>query len=187
MKRSKSLFFLFILFISACGNNAALDQDAATDIVTDYLKSNPIYETERITLGEVKFRSKSDKIELDKFKDLQAKGFVDLQLQAQKKKFLSKDSTYVYLITLTDRSKPYILEQEQNKATLKVVEYVLDEGKPVRLDKAGNKTAKVTVMLKKIKNAFSVFYQDKNNGSNFMTKTYKMKYKKETGWKISGE
>jgi len=187
MKAHILLYFLFLVFITGCGNNAALEQSTASDMVANYLKSNPVYETEKIALGEIKFKSGADKKALSKFKDLMNKGYVEMQLQKQKKKFLSKDSVYVYIVTLTDKSKPYVLKQEQNKATLKVMEYVLDEGKPASLDKAGNKTAKVTIMLKKVKNAFTVFYKDKNTGSDFITKTYKLKYHKEAGWAVIGE
>jgi ribosomal protein S18 len=181
------LYLLFVLLITACSNNADLDQSAASALVTSYLKANPVYESGKVELGELKFKSKNDKTALANYKDLQDKGFVTMELQGQKKKFLSKDSAYVYLISLTDKSKPYVLKQEQNRATLKLMEYSPDEDQPASLDKSSNKTAKVTVMLKKVKNAFSVFYKDKNTGSNFITKTYKLKYKKETGWAVTGE
>lgn len=180
------LYLLILLFITACGNNAALDQSTAADLVADYLKSNPVYEADKIELGEIKFKSSSDKAELAKLKELTSKGYIEMQLQEQKKKFLSKDSVYVYMVTLTDKSKPFVLKREQNKATLKVMEYTLDEAEPATLDKAGNKTAKVTVMLKKVQNAFTVFYNDKNTGSSFITRTYKLKYNKDTGWAVTG-
>ncbi|MNE44166.1 hypothetical protein D3C80_1383800 [compost metagenome] len=187
MKAHIPLFLLFLIFITGCGNNAILEQSTASDIISAYLKSNPVYESEKINLGEIKFKSGSDKDELAKFKELSNNGYVEMQLQKQKKKFLSKDSSYVYMITLTDKSKPYVLKQEQNKATVKVMEYVLDNDKPATLDKAGSKTAKVTIMLKKQQNAFTVFYKDKNTGSNFITKTYKLKYNKKEGWAVAGE
>jgi hypothetical protein len=187
MKKYNSIYILLLFFITSCGNNAALDQSTAADLVADYLKSNPVYEAEKMELGEIKFKSSADKAELAKFKELTSKGYVEMQLQEQKKKFLSRDSVYYYMITLTDKSKPYVLRQEQNKATIKVMEYSLDEGKSATLDKAGNKSAKVTVMLKKVQNAFTVFYNDKNTGSNFITKTYKLKYNKEAGWVVTGE
>jgi len=187
VKKISGLYLLLLAFITSCGNNAVLDQGTAADIVTDYLKANPVYETEKLQLGELKFKSKSDKTELAKYKELEQKGFVEMELQEQKKKFLSKDSAYVYLVSLTDKSKPFVLKQEENKATVKVVEYSLDEDKPVNVDKSNNKTAKVTIMLKKVKNAFSVFYKDKNTGSSFITKTLKLKFKKESGWTVSGE
>lgn len=186
-KKLMPLYLLFAFFFTSCSNNAVLDQGAATDLVMDYLKANPVYETEQLELGEVKFKSKNHRATLANYKDLQDKGFVVMELQEQKKKFLSKDSAYVYQISLTDKSKPYVLKQEQNKATLKVIEYTPDEDQPVNIDKSSNKTAKVTIMLKKVKNAFTVFYKDKNTGSNFITKTFKLKYKKESGWVVTGE
>ena len=187
MKKLAPLCLLLLLFTCGCGNNVALDQSAASDLVNDYLKSKPVYESEKIALGEIKFKSNSDKMELQKFRELRDKDFIEMELLDQKKKFLSKDSVYVYLITLTDKSKPYILKQERNKATVKVMEYHLDESKLARLDKSGNKNATITVMLKKVKNAFTIFYDDKNTGSDFITKTYKLKYQKEQGWIVTGE
>lgn len=186
-KKLASLCLLLLLFTCGCGNNAALDQSVASDLVNDYLKLNPKYESENIALGEIKFKSNSDKIRLEKFKELRDKDYLEMKLLDQKKKFLSKDSVYVYLITLTDKSKPYILKQERNHATVKVMDYDLDESKPARLDKSGNKKATITVMLKKVKNAFTVFYDDKNTGSHFITKTYKLKYLKDQGWIVTGE
>lgn len=187
MKNYISLFLFLLIFIAGCGNNANLDQSTASDLITGYLKSNPVYETEKITLGEIKIKNQNDKAELAKFKELDDKGYIKVALLDQKKKFLSKNSIYIYLITLTDKSKPFILKQEQNKATVKVMEYTLDEDQPATLDKSGNKSAKVTVMLKKLENAFSIFYRDKNTGSSFITKTYKLKYEKGTGWAVAGE
>lgn len=187
MKKLAPLYLLLLLFTCGCGNNVALDQSAASDLVDDYLKSKPVYESEKIALGEIKFKSNSDKRELEKFRELRDKNFIEMELLDQKKKFLSKDSAYVYLITLTDKSKPYILKQERNKATVKVMEYDLDESKLARLDKSGNKNATITVMLKKVKNAFTIFYDDKNTGSDFITKTYKLKYQKDQGWIVTGE
>lgn len=187
MNKLAPLCLLLLLFTCGCGNNAALDQAAASDLINDYLSAKPVFETEKIALGEIKFKSNSDKRELEKLKDLRNKNFIALELLEQKKKFLSKDSVYVYLVTLTDKSKPYILNQERNQAIVKVMEYDLDESKPARLDKSGNKNATITVMLKKVKNAFTVFYKDKNTGSNFITKTYKLKYQKDQGWIVTGE
>ena len=187
MKIHLSIYLLFLIFITGCVKDATLNQLEATELADAYLKWNPVYETEKIALGEIKFKSSKDKEELARFKELESKGYLTLTLMQQKKKFLSADSSYAYQITLTDKAKPYIVKQENNKATIKVMEYELDEGKPATLDKSGIKTAKVTVMLKKVQNAFTIFYQDKNNGSDFITKTYKLKYHKEDGWSVAGE
>lgn len=179
--------FLFLMLLSGCGNNVVLDQSTATDLISDYLRSNPEYETETLTLGEIKFKSKNDKFQLEKFKELRDKDYVDMKLLDQNKRFLSKDSSYVYLIKFTDKSKPFILKQERNLATVKVLEYDMEESKSVTLNKSSNKKATVTVMLRKVKNAFTIFYDDKNTGGNFITKTYKLKYEKEQGWIVTGE
>lgn len=187
MKVSVPLYLLMIFLVTGCGKNAALDPLSASELVADYLESNPVYESEKIELGEMKFKNASDREQLSKFKELTNKGYVEMQLQEQKKKFLSSDSVYTYMVKLTDKAKPYVLKQEQNKTTLKVMEYALDDANPATLDKVGNKTARVTIMLKKVQNAFTIFYNDKNTGSNFITKTYKLKYNKEAGWAVSGE
>ena len=187
MKRLYALAFVFSLFLAACGNNAMLEQSTATKLVAAYLESNPEYETVKVALGEIKFKSKHDKLNLLKYQDLQKKGYVEMSLQDQKKKFLSRDSSYIYLITLTDKSKPFVVKQEQDQAIVKGIAYLMDESKPATIDKSANKSAKVTVMLKKDKNPFTVFYQDKNVGGNFITKTFKLKYKKEEGWMVTGD
>lgn len=187
MKRLSSLALVFTLFLASCGNNAMLDQNTATKLVAAYLQSNPEYETVKVDLGAIKFKSKNDKLNLLKYQDLQKEGYVAMTLQDQKKKFLSRDSSYVYLITLTDKAKPFVLKQEKDQATVKGIAYLMDESKPGTIDKSANKSAKVTVLLRKDKNPFTVFYQDKNVGGNFITKTFKLKYKKEEGWMVTGD
>ena len=110
-----------------------------------------------------------------------------MSLQDQKKKFLSKDSVYVYQVSLTDKSKPYVLKQDASKATLRVLDYVLDPEKPITLIKGDSKVARVTVSLKKEQNDFAVFLKDKGTASNFITKNYKLKFKKEEGWVLIGD
>lgn len=178
---------LFLLILSGCGNRKTLDDSTAVDLVSAYLKSNPPSETAGINVGEVTFRSRNDRIELKKYKSLQENGLLEMTLQDQKKKFLSKDSVYVYQITLTDKSKPYVLAQDARKATVKALDYVLEEGKPTRLEVNNSKTARITVSLKKEKNDFSVLLKDNRTASNFITKTYKLKFKKDEGWVVTGE
>jgi hypothetical protein len=63
---------------------------------------------------------------------------------------------------------------------------VLDEEKPITLITGDPKIARVTVSLKKEMTDFSIFFKDKNVGSNFITKTYKLKFKKDIGWIFAG-
>ncbi|WP_316791284.1 hypothetical protein [Pedobacter frigoris] len=188
MKNTLLTLTALVLFIaSGCKNNTALDEGAAEELVATYLKSNPQYETAKIDVGEIKFKSRNDKAQLEKYKGLEEKGLIEMTLQDQKKKFLSKDSTYFYMVSLTDKSKPYILKQDERHVTVKAVNYELDEEKPVSLLQSDSRIAKVTVSLKKVKNDFAVFLKNKGTASNFITKTYKVKFKKETGWILVGE
>lgn len=175
-----------LFFISSCKSGGNLDEGTAEDVISAHLKANPEYESTKINIGEIKFRSKNDKLDLQKYKELEEKGLVEMELQNQKKKFLSKDSVYFYLITLTDKAKPYILKHDAHNATVRAINYVLDEEKPITLIKGDSKIARVTVSLKKELTDFSIFFKDKNVGSNFITKTYKLKLKKEVGWILVG-
>lgn len=188
MKKFMLLAFAttFAFFISSCKSGNNLDESTAEDVISTYLKANPEYESTKIDIGEIKFRSKNDQLELQKYKALEEKNLIEMKLQNQKKKFLSKDSVYFYLITLTDKSKPYVLKHDAHSATVRVVNYVLDDEKPITLIKGDPKVARVTVSLKKEMTDFSIFFKDKNIGSNFITKTYKLKFKKDIGWILAG-
>lgn len=151
------------------------------------LKPTPKQKMCVLMWGEIKFRGKNDQANLEHYKILDEKGLLKLNLQEQRKKFLSKDSVYIYLVTMTDQSKPFVLELDAHKATVKAINYVLDEGKPTRLEVKNGKTAKITVSLKKEKTDFAIFLKDKGTAGDFITKTYKLKFKKEEGWTIIGE
>jgi hypothetical protein len=176
-----------MFMISSCKNNAHLDEETAADVIGAYLQSKPEYESTRINVGEIKFKSNADKVDLGKYKLLEDKGLVEMDLQNQKKKFLSKDSSYFYNIRLTDKAKPYVLKLDDRHATVRAVDYLLDDAKPISLIQGDSRVAKVTVSLKKEKNDFAVFLKSKGTASNFITKTYKLKFKKETGWILVGE
>lgn len=186
-KLSLLAFSALFLLIAGCKGGGNLDESTATDVISAHLKANPQYETVRIDVGEVKFKSKNDKADLAKYKGLEEKGLVEMSLEHQKKKFLSKDSVFVYHISLTDKSKPYILKQDDAKATVKALDYVLEDEKPINLIKGDSKVTKVVVSLKKQKNDFAVFLKDKSTTGSFITKTYKLKFKKDSGWLLTGE
>jgi len=184
----KSIFFLIIIFISfcisKCGNETTINENEASDVIVEYLKANPEYQTTNFTFGEITFKGKNDNVDLAKYKELEGKGFIAMTLQEQKKRFLSKDSSFVYQVELTDKSAPYVLKQNNNKATVKSATYVLDDLKPVNFEKVNNNTAKATVSLKKVETDFYPFQNNKNSNSDFITKTYKLKLKKDKGWVV---
>ncbi|MHB1177394.1 MAG: hypothetical protein ACYCZO_03595 [Daejeonella sp.] len=185
MKRSSFLLYLSVvaLFTSGCGNETTINDDEASAVIEEHLESNPEYKAITFNFGEMKFRSGKDREELNKYKVLEEQGFVKMELNEQKKVFLSKDTSYVYLITLTDKAAPLVIDQGKDKATVKAVNYILDDSKPVNFVKSNNKTAKATVSLKKVGTEFYPFL-DKDSNSEFITKTYKLKLKKDNGWEV---
>ncbi|MFC4213511.1 hypothetical protein ACFOWA_20120 [Pedobacter lithocola] len=175
---------LIIIGFAACTPKTTINQEEAGSVITEYLVANPEYKTTRFDFGEIKFSSKNDKLDLAKYKILESKGMVSLALKEASKKFLSKDSSFVYQITLTEKASPLVLKQDEDKATVKVVEYVLSDEKPVDFSQVNSSTAKVTVSLKKVNTDFAPFDKDGSENSNFITKTYKLKLSKDEGWKV---
>ncbi|WP_431292832.1 hypothetical protein [Pedobacter sp. P26] len=185
MKKLTIYILSFIIVgLTACKTKTTINQDEAAKVITSYLKANPEYKTTRFRFGEMKFNSTNDMFELGKYKSLASKGLVTLSLKEANKKFLSKDSSFVYQITLTDKASPLVLKQDGDRATVKVVEYVLSEDKPVDFAQVNSSTAKVTVSLKMTTTDFEPFDKDANKNSNFITKTYKLKLSKDEGWKV---
>lgn len=176
--------FLFIISLSftACGDKASLSEDVALNSIEAYLKSNPIYETVEINIGEVKFSLKKDKNDLKAYKELEEKGYVNLNLVKQKKKFLSKDSVFTYEVKLTEKARPFVLKQKKETVEVKSLEYQLGDKEQARIELTGKKTAKAVLTLKKVANDFSILGYDKNPHTDFIVKTFNLNYKKDKGW-----
>ena len=121
---------LFVIAFASCKNVATINEEEAGDVITTYLKGNPEYKTDKFHFGEIKFNSKKDMAELAKYKTLANEGFVTLTLKEASKKFLSKDSSYVYQISLTAKASELVLKQDEDKATVKVVTYELASENP---------------------------------------------------------
>ena len=184
MARSFLLFFMaFVSFFTSCKNETSINEDDASEVIVAHLETNPEYKTTTFKFGELKFHSRKDLENLNKYKELAENGLITMKLDEQKKVFLSKDSTFVYLVTLSDKSAPLVLEQSKDRATVKAVNYVLADDKPVNFAKSTDKTAKATVSLKKEPTEFYQF-MTKDSNSEFITKTYKLKLKKDSGWEV---
>jgi hypothetical protein len=184
MARSYLLLFIaFVSFFTSCKNETSINQDDASEVITAHLESNPEYKTTTFRFGELKFHSRKDREELNKYKELEGKGLIRMEVDEKKKAFLSKDSTYVYQVTLSDKAAPLVLEQSKDRATVKAVNYILADDKPVNFVKSNDKTAKATVSLKKEPTEFYAFMK-KDSNSDFITKTYKLKLKKDKGWEV---
>ena len=184
MNRLLIALLSFTLLFTSCKNVAKINAEEAGDVITSYLKGNQEYKTTRFHFGELKFNSKSEMAELEKYKALASEGYVEMTLQEGKKKFLSKDSSFVYTIKLTDKASDLVLKQDEDKATVKVVLYELASEKPVNFNQVNDNNAKVTVSLKKANTVFAPFQKNQNDNSEFITKTYRLKLDKEEGWKV---
>ena len=184
-KINTAIIFIFIIGFAGCAPKTSINKEEAGKVITDYLAGNPEYKTTKFDFGEVKFNSESEMLNLLKYKSLAAKGMVTLSLLSAKKKFLSKDSSFVYQIKLTEKASPFVLKQGDDKATVKTVNYILADSKPVDFSMVNSNTAKVTVSLKKENTDFSPFDPDKYDNSNFITKAYKLKFDKDEGWKVA--
>lgn len=182
--RILTAFILTSIVFTSCKDVAKINAEEAGDVITTYLKANQEYKTARFHFGEMKFNSKSEMVELEKYKTLADDGYISMTLQEGKKKFLSKDSSFVYLIKLTDKAKDFVLKQDEDKATVKMVLYELASEKPVNFNQVNDNNAKVTVSLKKVNTVFAPFQKNQSDNSEFITKTYRLKLDKEEGWKV---
>ncbi|MGB4399017.1 MAG: hypothetical protein WBJ10_06575 [Daejeonella sp.] len=174
MNRLKSfsiLFIAIILSLTSCKNETSINESDASDVITAHLESNPEYKTTTFKFGELKFHSRKDREELKLYEELAEKGLIQMKLDEQMKVFLSKDSTYVYQVTLSEKAASLVLEQSNSRATVKAVNYILDDDKPVNFEQSNDKTAKATVSLKIEPTDFYPFL-NKESDSDFITKTY---------------
>ncbi len=189
MKKSVILAFILFstIFINGCGNETTINENEASEVIAEYLESNPEFKAASFNFGEIKFKGEKDQEELRKYEALEENGLIKMDLIEGKKRFFSKDSIFVYQISLTEKAASLVISQGKDKAKVKTVFYVLDESKPVNFIKSASKTAKATVSLKRKETDFYSFDNSKASNSEFITKTYKLKLKKEAGWVVTGE
>lgn len=180
-----SFLILAVIALGGCKNVATINESEAGEVIVTYLKGNPEYKTDKFHFGEMKFNSKKEMVELEKYKTLANEGFISMTLVEGKKKFLSSDSSYTYTIKLTEKASDLVLKQDDDKATVKVVNYELSDEKPVNFSRVNDNNAKVTVSLKKVNTVFAPFQKNNKDNSDFITKTYRLKLDKEEGWKVN--
>lgn len=178
------LITLLATILFACKDNATINTEEAGKVITSYLKGNPQYKTTRFDFGELKFNSEKEYAELENYRQLAQEGYITFTLLSSKKKLLSKDSSFVYNAKLTHKASDFVLKQDADKATVKAVTYELTDEKPVDFSKVNDATAKVTVSLKKVNTPFAAFQKKPAENSEFITKTYRLKYDKKEGWKV---
>ncbi|RZK49908.1 MAG: hypothetical protein EOO99_03925 [Pedobacter sp.] len=180
-----SLFIIISTSFLACSDSAQIDANDASKIIAKHLVADPEFKTIRFDYGEMKFNSDAEIAKLESYKQLASEGLIKLEQISSKKKFLSKDSAFVYQVKLTDKASDYVLKQGDGKAVVKAVIYEVDKDKEVTFNKVNDNHAKVTIHLKKINTPFAPFQKKQNEFSEFMTKTYRLKFDKNAGWKVT--
>ncbi|MFC3197780.1 hypothetical protein ACFOET_09160 [Parapedobacter deserti] len=180
------LIFALAVTSVSCGSDRTISERVALNEVAHYLQSNPVYETANMGYGEVKFNTQSDADLLVTYRQLEKGGYVTLERLEARKRFLSKDSTFVYLVKLTDKSIPFVIDKTDRKATVKTAEYTLDEDGGVRVEQSGKNRAKATVTLKKAETDFADFApKGADNNASFAKKTYSLRFNSESGWSVT--
>ncbi|GGC40922.1 hypothetical protein GCM10011386_36180 [Parapedobacter defluvii] len=171
---------------AACGHEKSISDRVALGEIAHYIESNPVYETAEMGYGELKFSQRSDADLLTAYERLEKSGYVTLERLKERKKFLSKDSTFVYLVKLTDKAIPFVLEKTDKKVTVKTFEYALDEDGGVLIEQTGKNRAKATVTLRKAETDFADFAKkDPDNNASFTKKTYSLRFNGDAGWEVT--
>lgn len=172
--------------LTSCSDKRVLDERIAMNEVAYFLENNPVYETAELNYGEVRFRQRNDSARLDSYKHLEDYGYLRMELLKEKKRFLSKDSTFTYHIYLTDKSIPYVLDKTDTKAVVRTFYYELDDSQEAHIEQTGKNRAKVTVTLNRRETDFAMF-APKSTGSNasFIKKSYTFRFDENSGWRIA--
>src|SRR3546814_14438859 len=96
-----------------------------------------------------------------------------MELLKERNRFLSKDSTFVYLIKLTDKSIPFVLEKTDKWATVKTTVSALDEAGGAHIEQTGKNRANATVTLTKSETDLADFApKGTENNASFIKQPY---------------
>lgn len=178
------VFLPFILF--SCGDKKNLTERVALNELAFHLENNPVFETVILEYGDVKFNSQKDAEKLENYQLLEKYGYVDLQLEKEKKKFLSKDSIYTYTIHLKDKSIPYVIKKNDKTFEVKSFYYELDQDQGALIEQTGKNRVKVTVTLLRQDTDFSMFDEkSKAANSTYIKKSYNFRFDEQSGWQVS--
>lgn len=175
-----------LLLLVGCADKRVIDERIALNEIRYHLENNPVYETVTIDYGEVRFRKNADSMLLDAYQHLEQYGYAQMELLRERKRFLSRDSTFFYNIQLTDKSIPYVIDKTDKRATVRTFEYELDESAPIQLEETGKNRAKATVTLKQRETDFAMFAtKNKSPNASFIKQTYNFRFDEQSGWRIA--
>jgi hypothetical protein len=189
--RSYVIKFFIVLFsvslgLQSCSDPKILQPRTAMNEIRHYLENTPVYEMTEMAYGEVRLRSAQDQKQIDAYKKLEQYGYIKMELMKESKRFLSKDSTFTYLISLTDKTIPFVLEKTDKKVKVKTFYYELDDTEEAHLEQTGKNRMKATVTLHRKETDFADLV-DKTNRSHatFIKKSYTFRFNDQFGWEIA--
>lgn len=92
MKKSVILAFILFstIFINGCGNETTINENEASEVIAEYLESNPEFKAASFNFGEIKFKGEKDQEELRKYEALEENGLIKMDLIEGKNGFFKR-------------------------------------------------------------------------------------------------
>lgn len=177
------LFLLSFVFFISC-QSEGLSVKQAENLVADYIENYPVYESETVRLGEVKYSYRKDLDKIKLIEQLAEDGYLSVEDTKSKKKFLSKDSLWTATIGLERPASKFVIMQKRNKVELQTYRYVLQEDSEMSLKMSRKDKATLTVKLTKQPTPFAGLGEDKNPNTTFITRGFDLKYYQDKGWEV---
>lgn len=172
-------------FFTSCGDKKNLNNRTALNEIAFHLESNPVFETADVAYGEVRFNQRKDAALLASYEALESYGYIRMDLEKEKKRFLSKDTTLSYVIHLTDKSIPFVIDKTDKKAVVQTYYYELDVVDEPLIEQTGKNRAKVTVTMHRRETDFSDFATNSlSNNASFIKKAYQFRFDENSGWRV---
>ncbi|MTG96675.1 MULTISPECIES: hypothetical protein [Myroides] len=185
IKSLLTVFTLVTLFTLTACNNKDISSSRAFDTIGAYLNEKPEFESTTLTLGKKKLRMRKDSLQIEQYKTLEKGGYLEFEDENSKKKWLSKDSIWNVTIKLAEKAHPYVIDQKNDKVTVKTILYTLGDSSNLQLNNNSKKSATASVMLNKEYTPFIALAKDKNPNTKFITKKFKLRYSETTGWSVN--
>ena len=170
----KILLFLIALGLFAC--SGGLSNSKAESIVKKALSEKPDYGIVYIETGEFISKNFGEK-QLDLYKELESKGYIKIEKRHKNigvpyNRISPIVTEEFYRISLTDKSKEYLLETEEksnihrkndfiNVNKMKAYDIELEKVSNVHLDNLGNTAQGEVTLVKKNKTPFDIFNENK--------------------------
>ena len=176
-------FFPILLLLVSC-NSESLSTTKATSLIQEFSSQYPIYESANLALGNQKINTSKDRELVHTLKNLEQQELISLQTKQMKKKLLSKDSIWEVNVSLSSKASAYVVQQKKNKAEVKTYLFSLQKDRDISLKLNGKTKATATAKLIKEPTPFAGIRKDQNPNSDFITRDFILKYKKESGWYV---